>query len=368
MKIVSVEAVPIRLPLKGVFRDSLGTYSYSNHGIVVIRSESGEYGVGEIALAWFGGAHALCREVNEFWADHLIGEHLMDITKISQKLDELTVFSKRHLLAKAGIETALLDLMGKTLNLPVFRLLGGKCRDAIPITGGISMESVDSMVESARLRVSEGFKELKIKVGSDDRQDLEAVKQIRKAVPDEIKIRVDANMAWKTSKRAKELIDEMVQYGVHMVEQPLGINQMEGLAWLRANTKALILVDEGAWDLRDTKRCLELGAADLIHVYISEAGGPIAARKMFELAELYHVDCTIGSMPEACIGSSISAHIGLAMNNLSAFASDIRGFTMYEDDVVHENLVIEDGCLTLFERPGLGVTVDFDKLEQLKIQ
>jgi muconate cycloisomerase len=109
-----------------------------------------------------------------------------------------------------------------------------------------------------------------------------------------------------------------------------------------------------------------MNAADLLHVYISEAGGIGGSRKIFELAELYQVDCTIGSMPEGQIGAAASAHVAAAMSNLSEHASDIRGFTLYQDDVVQTGLTIENGELLVPDQPGLGVTVDFEALERFR--
>lgn len=368
MKIVSIEAIPVNLPFREPVSDSWGKYTSSNHGIVLIRGESGDYGTGEIAFAWFGGAHVLCREVNELWADKLVGLEVTDLTRINAVLDDLCSFSKRNLLAKAGVEMAVWDLLGKTLNLPVHRILGGKLRDNIALTGGFAMDTVERMVEGAMRRVSEGFKELKLKVGLDDRKDLEAVRQIRNVIPDEVKLRVDANMAWKNVKKAKMLIDEMTEYGVDIVEQPLPDRQSAELSWLRANTKALILIDEGVWDVYDAKRNLEMNTADMLHVYVSEAGGIDGSRKIFELSSYYGIDCTIGSMPEGRIGAAASAQVAAAMPNLSTHASDIRGFTGYREDVVNEELEILDGSLVVPDKPGIGVTIDFDKLEALKIK
>lgn len=367
MRIRSVEAVPVNLPFHRPLSDSWGTYPSSNHGIVLVRSESGEYGVGEIALAWFGGAHALCKEVNDHWAERLIGLDVMDRTALLGVLDHLCGFSKRHLLAKAGIEMAIWDLTGKLLGLPVYKLMGGKLRDEIRLTGGISMATVEEMIESAVQKVSEGYRELKIKVGLDERRDIQTVRKIRDAVPDHVCLRVDANMVWRDPKTAKRIIDAMADFGVSIVEQPLHRDQVAELAWLRAHTRPLTLIDEGVWDVEDAKRHLDQSAADLLHVYISEAGGLDGARRIFELASLYRVDCTIGSMPEGRIGAAASAHIAAAMPNLSRHASDIRGFTVYRSDVTNEELVITDGNLIVPDRPGLGVTVDFDRLDAQRV-
>ncbi|WJH33720.1 hypothetical protein N6H14_27495 [Paenibacillus sp. CC-CFT747] len=230
------------------------------------------------------------------------------------------------------------------------------------------MGTVESMVEVACRKAAEGYKELKLKVGLDEQTDLETLKRIRHAISDSIRIRVDVNMAWTSAKQAKRLIDEMVHYGVQIVEQPLPSEQLKELAWLREHTEALVLIDEGVWDAEDAKRHLEAGAGDMLHLYISEAGGIRESRRIFELAELYRQDCTIGSMPEGRIGAAASVHVAAAMPNLSRYASDIRGFTGYAEDVTVEELLIIDGELQVPDRPGLGVTVDWDQIEKLRVK
>ncbi|MCQ6561766.1 mandelate racemase/muconate lactonizing enzyme family protein [Paenibacillus mendelii] len=368
MKIISVEAIPVNLPFHQPVSDMWGTYASSNHGIVIVRGESGEYGAGEIAFAWFGGAHSLCHEVNTQWANLLVGLDIRDISVINETLDRLCSFSKRHLLAKAGVEMAVWDLLGKTLNQPVYQLLGGKRRSQIALTGGVSMGGKDAMVEAALLKVSEGYRELKLKIGADDKRDIAVVSAIRGAIPDSVPIRVDVNMAWRDLKQAKIMTDELERYGVHIVEQPLHSDRLSESAWLRSNTGVKILIDEGVWDAGDAKRTLDAGAADMLHVYISEAGGLWGARQIFELAALHHTDCTIGSMPEGIVGAAASAHIAAAMANLSGHASDIRGFTGYREDVAAEELVIRDGALIVPDGPGLGITIDFDRLDRLTVR
>ncbi|WP_010273157.1 mandelate racemase/muconate lactonizing enzyme family protein [Paenibacillus senegalensis] len=367
MRIISLEVIAVRLPFQEPVSDSLGTYSCSNHGLVKVTAESGLYGIGEIALAWFGGVHSLCQEVRNHWTSLVVGEHLTNINAICRKMDSMCSFSQRHLLAKAGVEMALFDLLGKHLNIPVYQLLGGKVRHSIPLTGGVPIDSIENMVKTAERKVEEGYKELKIKVGLDDRQDLCTVSSIRRAIPDHIRLRVDANMAWSNRKQAKRLIDEMVKWGVEIIEQPLPAEYIEDTVWLREHTDALILLDEGAWEIKQAKIALDKGAADLLHVYVSEAGGLAASRSLFELAALYNVPCTIGSMPEGRIGAVASAHLAIAMPNLSSFASDIRGFTGYQSDLVTEDLTIRDGQLFVPERPGLGLSLDEEQLDRLRI-
>ncbi len=367
MKITSFEIYPIHLPFHHPASDSLGTYHASNHGVVVIQSESGHMGIGEVSLAWFGGAHALLREMKEIWQPLFLNQDCFRIAYLMEKLHPYLAFSKRHLLARAAVEMALCDLWGNIQGIPVYQLLGGKYRDSIPLTGGVNIDTIEQMVETAKLKVKEGYKELKIKIGTKADQDIRSVEKIRNAIPDEIALRVDANMAWKDVKKAKMWIDELVQHGVHIVEQPLAEHRLEDLRWLRQQVQAKILLDESVWGIEDAKRCLDASAGDLLHVYVSEAGGILAAKAIFELASLYDVPCTIGSMPEARIGTSASLHLGVAMSNLSSYASDIRGYTIYKNDIVQEELQLKDGSLYVSDQPGLGVTLDLEKLKKMTV-
>lgn len=367
MRIISVEAVPVNLPFVLTNqKDSLGTYSSSNHGIVIIRDEAGNYGAGEIALAWFGGAHSLCTEINRYWAELLIGENPAHLSKISRKLDRAVLFSKRHLLAKAGIEMALLDLLGKSWSVPVHALLGGKIRDRVPVSATVSIDEIDRMVDKAGKLAADGFTHIKIKVGSDDDKDLESVRRIRAILPDDISLRLDANMAWRDVKRAKRLLDEMEAIGVAVVEQPFPVEYIRHTAWLRANTGMEVMLDESSWELHDVREAFALDAADLLNVYVSEAGGPLAAKRIFELAELHGIECIIGSMPEGIVGLSASLQLGGAMPNLSRYGSDLMGFTLYMEDVGRGGFQISEGWIDVPDTPGLGVDIDFERLEKLK--
>jgi muconate cycloisomerase len=367
MKIVLVQAIPVNLPFKNYISDSWGKYYSSNHGIVILTGEDGTTGLGEISFAWYGGAHGLCREVNDNWASHIVGLEHTQINRLNEILSRLCTFSKRNLLAKAGIEMAAWDLLGKSQGLPVHALLGGKLRDSIPLTGGIRMAGPAEMAEEARLRVEEGYLELKLKVGLDDARDLEGARAVRKAIPDHIKLRADANMAWRTPKHAKAMIDELQQLGVHIIEQPLDERNLEGLRWLRENTRSLMLLDESVWDANDAHEVITASAADMLHVYVSEAGGLDEARRIFHLAAAARMECTVGSMPEGVIGASASLHLAAAMGNLSAYPSDIRGHIAYAEDVTQYGLPVVSGAIKVPDTPGLGVELDPEKLDSLRV-
>lgn len=366
MKISSIELIPVTLPYKEPVSDAWGVYHSVCYGIVRITGESGLKGYGEVSLAWFGGIHDLCREAQRKWISRLIGLDTSQITYINTTLDECCTFSRRSLLVKAGIEMAVWDLLGRERNLPVYDMLGGRLRDCIPLTGAVAMLSPEQMVAQAREAVEAGYQELKIKVGLEEEKDLETVSRIRAAIPDHIRLRVDANMAWKDRKTAKRMMDALYGYGVEIVEQPIDCLDLEGLKWLRDNTPCRILIDEGIWDWHDAARHILAGAADLFHVYICEAGGIEGARRVFDVGNAFGTPCTIGSMPEAVVGACAAAHVAAAMPGLAEHPSDIRGFTVFSQDVATSAMQVRNGCLELPKGPGLGFEVDEEKLEALR--
>ena len=366
MKISSIELIPVRLPYKAPVSDAWGVYHGVNCAIVRVLGESGQKGYGEVSLAWFGGIHDLCRAAQKEWIPRLIGLDTSEITRINGILDECCTFSRLSLLVKAGIEMAVWDLLGKERGLPVYDMLGGKVRDRIPVTGAVGMLPPEEMVAQARAAVESGYQELKIKVGLEGKKDLDTVSMIRDAIPDHIRLRVDANMAWKDRKTAKRMIDALYSYGVGIVEQPMDYRDLESLAWLRDNTPCHILIDEGIWDWRDAARYIRAQAADLFHVYICEAGGIEGARRVFYVGGASNIECTIGSMPEAVVGACAAAHVAAAMPGLSGFPSDIRGFTVFAQDVATSSMKLENGYLELPGGPGLGFEIDEEKLQALR--
>lgn len=196
---------------------------------------------------------------------------------------------------------------------------------------------------------------------------LAGAQAVRAAIPDEIRLRADANMAWKDQKHAKVMMDELYELGVHIIEQPLHERDLCGLRWLRENTWNLVLLDESVWDAADAAEVIRAKAADMLHLYVSEAGGLEEARRVFQLAAAARMDCTIGSMPEGVIGASASLHLAAAMPNLSPHPSDIRGHTNYARDVTTAPLPVVNGALRVPSSPGLGVELDPDRLAELTV-
>jgi len=366
MKIESIEAIPIRsLPPKPRM-SSLGKSTEFDYGIVIIKTDTGIEGIGEISMLWDGTGQRACFDVNRLLAPVLIGENPFDIVKILRKMDDAIQFSKASNPGKAAIEMALYDIIGKKLNTPVYNLLGGKARKCAPLSMSIFMDDVENMVEQAVGYVKQGFKTVKIKIGMNAKSDIDAVREIRSAVGNDINIRVDANMGWKSPKQAIAVINELEKYGVHSIEQPMNPERIDDIALIRSQVNTPIMLDESIWHPEDAVRALKAEAVDIFNVYVSESGGLYKSSTIFRLAEAYGVDATIGSMPELGIGTAAQMHLAVSVPSFNC-PGDVCGFMYHKDDLILETLKIEDGYAYPPEGPGLGITLDHDMLNEIRL-
>lgn len=365
MKITACQAIPIRVPRSRPFRSALGVHRSASAGIVLIETDEGIRGIGEIVLIWHGDGAALCPLVNDLVGPALVGRDPLEIAGAHAVMDRLLQFGHHSLALRAGVDMALYDIAGKALSTPAYNLLGGRFRDRIDLSMSIHMDEIRVMVEQAQAYDRRGFRTVKVKVGVEPEHDVAAVQAIRAALPG-IQIRVDANMGWTQPKQALAMIRRLSEFGVISVEQPLPPRALEGLAWLREQSEVPIMVDESVWGPADAWDVIRHRAADIINVYVAESGGLYPAARILSAAEMAGILGCIGSMPEFGIGTAAQGHLGAALPNV-AHPSDVAGFMYQSDDLIMEELEIRDGYYHVSDRPGLGVTLDEEALERYRI-
>jgi L-alanine-DL-glutamate epimerase-like enolase superfamily enzyme len=250
---------------------------------------------------------------------------------------------------RAAFEMALLDLTGKHFGLPVWALLGGRMRQRAPLAWGIYQKSPEEMAADAVAGLAAGFHAIKLKVGRKLEDDLAAVTAVANAVP--IPLRLDANMAWPNVPEAARAMRALAAVArVEWFEQPLAKRNLEGLHTLR-----------DAYDLARAE------AADVWNVYVAEAGGLRAAAEIFALGAAVGVPCILGSQAEMGIATAACAHLAVALPQLP-YAIETFGPLRYQRDIVATPGMIADGWLTPPEGPGLGVTLDWDAVNEMKEQ
>lgn len=364
MRITDVSAIPIAVPLRFDFKSALGTLKVSEYGLVVVDTDEGVRGLGEISVIWHGNGHPLCRLVDDVLAPALRGTDPFAITELHRLARGLVPFSRYSLTAVAALDMALLDIQGKALGRPAYDLLGGLARDRVELSMSLSIAPADEVVAQARGLVDEGFRTVKVKAAAP--ADLDVVHVLRRELGPELKIRVDLNMACGSAKEALRLIDGLAGADVISVEQPLPPRDLDGMAFVRERSPIPIMADESVWGPDDAWEVLRRGAADILNVYVSESGGPTRMRQTLELCVLAGAGVAIGSMPELAVGTSAAAHAAFAAPRLD-HPSDVAGHLYHADDVVTHSLRVEDGMLLPPGGPGLGVELDEEKLERYRV-
>ena len=364
MKIVKVEPYVFKVPLVKPFRTFLAEVTTKDHLIIKIETDEGHVGLGEIGpLPEFAGeSGATCLSVTR---DHLAPAVLgQDPFNIGPILARMEVAIKANHLVKSAIDFALHDLLGHILDIPVYKLLGGKYHEKVPLCWAMGMKSPEEMAKEAEEFVKKGYKCLKAKIGLDPKTDIERMRVIRETVGNGVEIRADANQAYSPDTailviKKLEKMDLDLQY----VEQPVPYWDIDGMAKVTKSVDTPILADESIFSIHDAVTVVRRGAADMINLKVGKVGGLNVSKKIAAFAEAADIPCMVGSMLEIWIGTAAGAHFAVATKNVS-YECELIGPLYYTFDVVKEGYRYINGFLEVPDKPGLGIELDEEKLQK----
>lgn len=365
MLIDRVTAVPVRVPLRSALVTALGEARFSEYGIVRVYTDDGREGLGEISMIWHGNGSRLCRDVTERIDPAVRGLPVLNRTAVLRRAAREVEFGRHSLAALAALDMALFDLAGQAFAQPVSTLLGGPVRESVELSMSLSIAPVADVVREAEHYVEQGFRALKVKGDRDVDRLVDAVRAVRTQFGPGLKLRVDFNMACHTAKEALAVLRRLEPYGLLSAEQPLPADDFDGAQFLTTTSPIPIMLDESVWTPHDALRAIRARAADLVNIYVAEAGGIDAGLHIARLCDTAGLDIAIGSMPELAIGTSAAAALAFSVPRLE-HPSDVAGFAYHADDVVTHDLRIVDGRLLAPTAPGLGVRIDEQKLAQYR--
>jgi len=370
MKISGIETIPVRVPIREqlAIRGKGGYHSTSPFLLVKVRTDAGLTGFGEVSCTprWSGEDQVTAAHfIHSIFQPLLSGKDPLDIGANTQ-LMRGALFG--HPFTKAAIEMALWDLLGKAAGLPVYRLLGGKRRDFVPIKWSISGVAPDKAAGIAGWAVEKGFRTMKVKVGIDREQDIERVRAVRAAVGPDVRLGIDANGAWKP-RTAIEMVGRLAEFGIYFVEQPVPPGDVAWMSEVRDAIHLPIVADESLYTAQDALSLIRAGAADVFSIYVGKAGGIATGANISAMAEAAGLACTLGSNLEMGIGSAAMLHLAIATSGLveGQFPCDIIGPLFYEDELLREPLAIHGGEARVPEGPGLGVELNEEKVERYAV-
>ena len=244
--------------------------------------------------------------------------------------------------AKAAVDIALHDLVGKMLGAPWYRIWGYNPANTPSTTFTIGIDTPD-VVREKTLECADRFNILKVKVGTPS--DKEMIETIRSVT--DLPLAVDANQGWTDRFYALDMIYWLRDHGVRLVEQPLPVARVDDLAWLRERSPLPIFGDESIQGLADVRGAL--GVFDGINIKLMKCGGLRAAHKMVDLARGLGLKVMLGCMTETSCAVTAAAHLSPAVD----FA-DLDGNLLISNDLF-DGVGLADGRLVLPDRPGLGL-------------
>ena len=328
---------PYTLELKHVF--TIATNSRTTTPVVLTEIEfNGVVGYGEASMPpYLGETHDSVQaflskvDLNRY-------ENPFDLETI---LNDIDLLAPHNPAAKASIDIALHDLVGKLMNQPWYNIWGYDKNKAPFTSFTIGIDTPD--VVRQKTKEAEEYKVLKVKLGRDT--DKEMIETIR-SVTDK-PITSDVNQGWTNKESALEMLHWLKDHGVVMVEQPMPKERIDDLAWLTERSPLPIIGDEGVQRLSDVKNAV--GVYHGINIKLMKSTGMREAQKMLTLARSLGMKVMIGCMTETSCAISAASHLSPMVD-----WADLDGALLIKNDVFDGTKII-NGKLTLMDRPGLGV-------------
>ena len=367
LAIRSVVSTIVDVPTKRRHKLSNTSVTAQNYVIVQVQLENGVEGVGEAAT--LGGprwseesVESIKATIDSYLAPALRGCRADRFETAALRMSEA---AKRNNAAKAAVETALFDAVGKSLGLPVHALLGGALRESFPVLWTLASGDADQEIEEAEGKLAARLHQtFKIKIGAQAPQaDMTRLRRIAAALGGRTTLIVDVNQGWDET-TAVRYLPELADIGVRLVEQPLPAWNIQGLARLRAreNTPP-ILADECVFDAHDMLAVAKAHAADAVSLKLVKHGGLLGLRKVAALAEAAGIANYGGCLLESSVGAAAHLHAFATLPRLE-WGVEHFGPQILVDDLVTEPLAFADFEVKLPEGPGLGLTLDPDKLRR----
>ena len=334
---------PYELKLRHVF--TVATYSRSTTPDVQVEIEyDGITGYGEASMPpYLQQELGTLESVQAFLAQvqTLISE-FPDPFQLEEILSHIDSLSTGNAAAKAAVDIALHDLVGKLLGAPWYRIWGLDPKKTPSTTFTIGIDTPDVVRQKTR-ECAERFNILKVKLGRDN--DKEMIETIRSVT--DLPIAIDANQGWKDKQQALDMIHWLHEKGIVMIEQPMPKEQLDAIAWVTERSPLPVFADESIQRLKDVAALK--GAFSGINIKLMKCTGMREAWKMLTLARALGMKVMVGCMTETSCACSAAAQLSPAVD----FA-DLDGNILIANDRF-KGMEVVNGKITLPDRPGIGV-------------
>ena len=365
--ISDVRAWPLTQRLPAPTQTSWGRYDAVSILVVELRTHTGLSGFGE-ALARFA-PRGYAELIDMALAPRLIGQ---DATAIEARWRDM----RRALSGRAGgvlieaiaaVDIALWDILGQAAGLPLWQLLGGVGRDAVPVYGASVRWGDDAAAEAdVEAMLARGFREIKVKIGRPVGRARERVARVRALAGDDVALSADANWAYGLDEAV--LVGEaLARHNYVWLEEPLRPEDERGYAELARRCAVPLAAGESNFTLDQALPSLRSRTLSVLQPNVTRAGGITETRRMAELADMHGVAYAPHVGMSGIICEVASLHLAAAMPNARTMECPFAANRFRSDlaDIAPGSERARDGLLGVPEGPGLGLTIDRDALERL---
>jgi muconate cycloisomerase len=366
MKITGFRSIVVSIPIRHKGYLGIGTLEKVENVLVVVETDAGISGVGE-ASPWPCFAEnpwSIKAAIDHYLGPSLLDKNPGDVEYLLLHMDEVL---HGYSFAKAALEMALLDIVGKSLDVPVYALLGGKVRDKTTLSYSIANQDIDKDIEEIKWLLDNGFFVFKIKAGVLPlRNEMARIKAIRECLPSHADMRIDFNQGLQRELAIKTC-RALEQYDPTFFEQPVKGTDIDMMARITAAIDTPIMADESVFSMQNALNVVCEKAADMASIKIMKPGGILRSRKMAAIFEAADMPCYAGAMWESGVGIAASLHFTACTPNVR-YGSDyyVPNFLLI-DDLLLEPLHMDKGHIFVPEKPGLGVEVDWQAVEKYRV-
>ncbi|MCK5916121.1 MAG: dipeptide epimerase [Deltaproteobacteria bacterium] len=352
MKITDILVDTVSIPLVTPFKTALRTVTQIDNILVTVITDSDFVGYGGAAPTAVITGDTLGSIIAgiEHICTNIVGMDLEAAELIFQRLNKCLVGNTS---AKAAVDMAIYDLIAKSLDVPLYRLLGGMVNE-IETDTTVSLDTLEKMVSESREKIKDGFTILKVKVGGDPELDVERLQAIQDAVGQEIKIRIDANQGWNAKEAVmvgKEL--EKRKLNIELMEQPVPARDFEGMRYVRDHLSMPVVADESVFSPQDALELVSMRAVDGLNIKLMKCGGIYNALMIAAIAETAGIPCMVGSMMESHVSVAAAAHFAASRSIVQRYDLDAPLFCSLNPAV--GGITYRDSKVCLSAAAGLGI-------------
>ena len=364
-KIEALRVHIVNLPVRAVHSHGSGDVAGIRSVLLEVTTDGGLTGWGE-ASPWpvfTGTVEGNAAALHVHLRPYLIGADPVQVEKHLEMADRVVVGCPE---AKAALETALLDVVGQMTGLSIAELAGGRQRDAVPVSFSVANPDFDADLQDVARIHEDGVRLFKLKTGfADPAFDRMRLERLRERYGEEVSLRIDYNQGLRATDAIRTLRD-LESFDLAFIEQPVKRHERAALAEITRAIDTPVMADESVFDPREALSGVRMRLADVFALKIMKSGGIRRALEVAAIARIGGIDVYGGCMFETGVAHAAGAHLMAALPDLHLGCEFYMSTYYTREDVLTEPFPVRGGQVHVPAGPGLGVTVDPDRLSKYR--